>query len=288
MAGSHAGLFELDLAFADQLGERLLEGGHPLALAERDLVIELLHLVVADVAAHREGGEHQLHRRHAAAAVGARHQLLRDDGVERQGELLPDLRLLVGREDVDDPVHRLHRVVRVQRGEHQVPGLGGGDRRRHGLEVAHLADQDDVRVLAQRRPQRLAERAGVAPHLDVLDQRAVRAVLVLDRVLDGDDVGRAGAVDLADQRRQRGRLAGAGGAGHQHQAAVGLHQLGQPRRQVEAGQGGDVARQDAQRRRQLAALAMEVDPEPPGAAGRAVRKRRRHSRLELARSPRRR
>ena len=37
----------------------------------------------------------------------------------------------------------------VQRREHQVAGLGGGDRGGGGLQVAHFADQDDVRVLTQ-------------------------------------------------------------------------------------------------------------------------------------------
>jgi hypothetical protein len=39
--------------------------------------------------------------------------------------------------------------------EHQVAGLRGGQRQADGLEVTHLADQDDVRVLAQGRAQGL-------------------------------------------------------------------------------------------------------------------------------------
>ena len=39
------------------------------------------------------------------------------------------------------------------------PGLGGRDRERDRLEVAHLADEDHVRVLAQRLAQRLGEGA---------------------------------------------------------------------------------------------------------------------------------
>jgi hypothetical protein len=38
----------------------------------------------------------------------------------------------------------------VEGREDQVSGLGGGERRRHGLQVAHLADEDDVGVLAER------------------------------------------------------------------------------------------------------------------------------------------
>ena len=54
---------------------------------------------------------------------------LRDDRLQRIGELHADLRLLVAGEHVDDPIDRLRRVVRVQRREHQVTGLGDGERR---------------------------------------------------------------------------------------------------------------------------------------------------------------
>ena len=79
---------------------------------------------------------------------------LRDDRLERAGELHPDLRLLLGGEHVDDAVDRLRGVVGVQRGEDEVAGLGDGERGRDGLDVAHLADEDDVGVLAEDRPQR--------------------------------------------------------------------------------------------------------------------------------------
>ena len=77
------------------------------------------------------------------------------------GELDADLPLLVRREHRDDAVDRLGRVERVQRREHQVAGLGRVQRRFDRLEVAHLADQDDVGVLAQRAAQRVRERLRV-------------------------------------------------------------------------------------------------------------------------------
>jgi hypothetical protein len=62
----------------------------------------------------------------------------------------------------------------VQRGEHQVAGLGGGDGQLNGLEVAQLADDDDVWVFAQRRAQGVGERAGVLARLALVDQAAAR------------------------------------------------------------------------------------------------------------------
>ena len=59
--------------------------------------------------------------------------------------------------------------------EHQVAGLGGGERERDGLEVAQLADGDDVGVLAQGGAQRAGEGAGVAADLALVDHAALRA-----------------------------------------------------------------------------------------------------------------
>ncbi len=75
----------------------------------------------------------------AAARPGrpsAGEQLLRHDTLEGRGQLDPDLLLLLGREDVDDPVDRLRGVLGVQGGEDQVAGLGRGEGGRDGLEVA--------------------------------------------------------------------------------------------------------------------------------------------------------
>ena len=71
-------------------------------------------------------------------------------------------------------------------------GLGGGERRAHGLLVTHLADEDDVGVLPHRRTQRGREPARVEAHLALVDHRELVLVHDLDRVLDGHDV------DLAD------------------------------------------------------------------------------------------
>ena len=56
--------------------------------------------------------------------------------------------------------------------------------------VAHLADQDDVGILAQRAAQRVRERLRVDRDLALVDDRVVVAVQVLDRVLDRHDVRR--------------------------------------------------------------------------------------------------
>ena len=160
----------------------------------------------------------------------------------------------------------LRGVLGVQRGEHEVAGLGrgqgGGDR----LEVAHLADEDDVGVLAQRRLQRLGEALRVGAELALVDEALLVRVQELDRVLDRHDVLLARVVDLVDHRRERGGLARAGRAGDEHEAARAARELVHDGRQaelVDRGQlGGDQAEGGADR----AALVVGVDAEA-GVAG---------------------
>src|SRR3970040_3172548 len=102
-------------------------------------------------------------------------------------------------------------------------GLRGGQRQADGLQVAQLADQDVVGVLAQRRAQRLVEAVGVAVYLALVDQALLRGMHELDRILDRQDVRVFALVDVVDHRRQRGRLARSGRAGDQDQALRLVH-----------------------------------------------------------------
>ena len=86
-------------------------------------------------------------------------QRLRDDRAQRLGQHRAHHFFFGRREHVDDAVDGLGGGAGVQRAEHQVAGFRGGQRQADGLQVAHFADQDDVRVFAQRRAQRLGERA---------------------------------------------------------------------------------------------------------------------------------
>ena len=63
--------------------------------------------------------------------------------------------------------------------------------------------------------------------LALIDQRALRGMHELDRVLDGEDVVRRLLVDQIDQRRQGRGLAAAGGPGDQHQPLVVVRQPGE-------------------------------------------------------------
>ena len=108
---------------------------------------------------------------------------------------MPHLVLLVRREHRDDSVDRLGRVERVQRRQHEVAGLGGDERRLDRFHVAHFADQNHVRVLAQR----AAQAGGVVERVEADFALRHDGLLVVvhefDRVFNREDVQRAHLVD---------------------------------------------------------------------------------------------
>src|SRR3990172_4335523 len=109
----------------------------------------MVDAVLTDAIADRGGTEQDLHAGYHAWPVDPLEERLRDHGLECIGDHGPDLVLLAGRIDIDDSLYRLRRVDGVKGTEDQMAGLGRGDREAGGLQVPHLADHDDVRVLAQ-------------------------------------------------------------------------------------------------------------------------------------------
>src|SRR2546427_7133196 len=136
---------------------------------------------------------------HATGGADPPHEPLREHAFEHGGDQVRLHPHILQSRD------RTGRVVRVERGEHQVarePRLDGDLRR---LEVADLADEDHVRVLPNDVPEPRGEReADLRLHVDLVDALE----LVLDRVLDGDDLP-VGRVDLVERAVERRRLAGA-------------------------------------------------------------------------------
>jgi hypothetical protein len=168
-------------------------------------------------------------------------------------------------------------VVRVQRGQAQVTGFGERDRRLHRVGVADLADHDHVRRLAHRVLQRLVIAVRVQAHFALVDDRLLVPMQVLDRILDREDVARVFDVALIDHRRQRGRLARAGGADHQDQPARLHDQVAEDIRQLQLVDAGDLALDRADHHADFAALLEHVDAEAAG-----FLHRQRHVQLEIA------
>ena len=66
----------------------------------------------------------------------------------------------------------------MKRGQHEMAGLPRRERHLHGLGIAHLADDDNVGSLPQRRAERGREIRRVDADLNLLDDAAMVEVLV--------------------------------------------------------------------------------------------------------------
>src|SRR3989440_1413488 len=223
--GLLVGLLARDLALIQQLLDRGVHGAHAELPTRLHGVLELVELALAYEVGGSRGVHQNLERRHAALAVGALQQLLRDDAPQRGRQHGAHVRLLVGGERVHHAVDGRRRAVGVQRTHDEDAHLRRGDGEAHGLEVAQLADQDHVGVFAQGGVQRGGEARAVHADLALADEAALSLVHELDRVLDGEDMALHAPVDVVDHRRERGGLARTGLAGHQDQSVIGAAHL---------------------------------------------------------------
>ena len=220
-----------------------------------------MDLVFADQVAHRRVRHQDLHAHGPSLVIGARQQALAQDAFQDQRQLGPDLGLLVRRKHVDDAVDGGGSRIGVQRGESQVAGLGDAERRFNGLQISHFADQNHIRVFSKGRPQGVGERLGVGVQLALVDHAVLVHVHELDRVLDGEDVLVALAVDLVDHGSQGGGLPRSGRSRHQDQAARLVTQLADHGRQSQLMEGLDLERNETEDARRGAALVEDVGAE---------------------------
>ena len=138
------------------------------------------------------------------------HQALGNDALDERGHEI------AGNAGVDEPRDGRGGVVGMQSREDQVAGHGGPHGDFGGLQVPDFPDQDDVRILAQNGPQRAGERqAGVRVDLSLVDAFDI----ALDRILDGEEVGRRRS-DRIDDRVQGRGFAAPRRARHQDDALV--------------------------------------------------------------------
>ena len=144
--------------------------------------------------------------------------------------------------------------------EDQVPRLGGGQRRLDGLQVPHLAHQNHVRVLPQGGTEAGGEAPRVPADLPLVDDALFRGIDVLDGVLQGEDVLGLVPVDLVEDCRQGGGLAGAGFAGDEHQPLAVGGKFGDDLGQAQLGQIGNMVVQKPDGGGPCLLLAEEVHP----------------------------
>ena len=133
--------------------------------------------------------------------------------------------MLVSRKHGNDSVNGFSGVHGVQRGKHQVTGFRSGHANLAGFDVTHLADEDDVGVLAECCPQSLGKAASIEADFALVDDRALVAEGVFDGVFNRHDVTGFTLVDVVHHGRQRRRLARTGNASNQYESALVFSKL---------------------------------------------------------------
>src|SRR6267142_2769962 len=233
---------ERDELLGVEIEERLIERLHAvLAGAGGDGVVNQARFVrVDDAIADVARGDHDFDGRNAALVIRAAHQALRDDGLQRGGQLQTDLLLLRWRKDGDDALNRFRGVKSMQGGKDEVAGFGGEEGRGNGFKVAHFADQNHVRVLTKSGAQRGGEVRGVHFHFALIDEALLVAVQELDGVFDGDQVIGAIRVNAINHRGERSGLTGTGGSRDEHQTALLFANFCNDRREVQFVRGANL------------------------------------------------
>ena len=136
-------------------------------------------------------------------------------------------------EKVDDAVERLVGAVGMQRCETQMARLGELYAVFHRFLVADLADQDDVRRLAQRVLECGMPGLRVDADFALRDDASLMRVDILDRILDRHDVAARVFVAMTDHGGERRRLTRARAADNDAQAALVHDDVLENRRQLE-------------------------------------------------------
>ena len=235
MPGARARIVCRNQPFVDELRERFLERDRAAALGDRDLLMQMLQRVLADVLARAVPNHQQLGGRHTAAA-GTRQQRLRQHRAERHRQVLADRRLPLGRKRIGHARHGRRHVRRMQRREDQMPCLPRRQRDLHRLRIAHLANHDHIGRLAERGAQRGWKVRRVDADFDLLDHALLMRVLVFDRIFDRDDVLRVAPVDLVDERGDGRRLSRAGRAADEDETVMQPRDLLDLRRKPQLGE----------------------------------------------------
>src|SRR6202789_4453191 len=154
----------------------------------------------------------------------------------------------------------------MQRAEGQVAGFGDAQRRFDGFQITHFADQHDIRVFTKSGAQSVCKTLRIGVQLALIDHAIFVHVHKLDRILNGEDVVVALAVDLVDHGCERGRLARTGWSSDQHQAARLIEKFADHRRQAKLVKRLNFKGNETKNSRSRAALVENVGAE----AGKAL------------------
>ena len=163
------------------------------------------------------------------------HQALVQHAAQRRGEAGAHGGAAFGLPQADQAGDRRRRAGSGHAGEHEPPGLGGGQRELAGFAIRDLADQQHVDVLARRRAQAGGDRRDVQSDLALNHHAAPILEHDLDRILDGHDAQPdAASSDRRPARRAWSSCPPPGPAATSTKPAPGRDQIARAGRQAQA------------------------------------------------------
>jgi hypothetical protein len=183
------------------------------------------------------------------------------NGGERHGQFLANGILPLERKRIGNARDGGSDVGGVQGAKNEVAGFGGSHRDAHGFRVAHFADHDNVRSLAESGAKCGGEVGSVGAYFDLLDDAAHVLMLVLDGIFDDNDVTGFAAVDGVHQSGESSGLAGTRGTTDEDQTARDLRERFNRRRKVEFAKSRNSGGEHPDGRSSPPLFAMQVDAE---------------------------
>jgi len=140
-------IFQADEPPPVEVDEGLVKGLHSELGPRLYRVHHLGCLPLPDKVSDSVAGYHHLGGNDAPGSIRFGYQGLINYSLQGGGELYSCLWLLVGGKHVNDAVNGLGGTRGMEGGEDEVPSFSGGENGGHGLQVSHLAYQDDIGVL---------------------------------------------------------------------------------------------------------------------------------------------
>ena len=216
VGGAGQGDFLGDGAGGEERGDGGVEGGHAVgrALFHDIGETEAADLAGGDAFPGPEGGGQHFDRGHPAAADFGQ-EALGQDVAQAAGQPGPGQGLVLGTEKGEQAFHGRGAIGGMGRGQDEVAGLGGGERRFDGLPIPDFAHEDDVGGLAQGGAQSFGEAREIRAEFALGDVAEARRLEKFHRVLQGDGVDGAGAHDGGEQGGQGRGFARARGPDHE-------------------------------------------------------------------------
>ena len=211
-------LLRIDFASLDELGEVSIELNHAVFCAGLKFRFDEIDFIFPDQVRNGWGVDHDLESCDSTTASLA-HKDLGDNSHDGGGELGANHLLGVGGKCIDDPGDGTSSSRCMESAEDQVTGFGGGDGGFDRLEVTHFTHEDNIGILAEGAADRLGKAGDIDVNFPLGDDAFFMGMIVLDRVLDGDDVGLSVLVDPVHHGGEGGGFSRSGGTGDQDQAA---------------------------------------------------------------------